>query len=116
MADRSEQLSVVIGRSRIRLPVAWNTASAMAAAVPTMPISPSAPYPRFGAFDQSAQLTSITNISRRRLGQEPSIGIDQAIITCDVEQSSLGFDQFPLITQSGCSRQVGCLRATFFPD
>jgi hypothetical protein len=32
--------SIVIGRSRTRLPVAWNTALAMAAAAPTTPISP----------------------------------------------------------------------------
>ena len=34
-------LSSVIGRSRTRLPVAWKTALAIAAATPTMPISPS---------------------------------------------------------------------------
>ena len=38
-------LSMVIGRSRTRLPVAWNTALAIAAAVPTMPISPTALTP-----------------------------------------------------------------------
>jgi hypothetical protein len=38
--------SIVIGRSRTRLPVAWNTALAMAAAAPTTPISPTVLPPR----------------------------------------------------------------------
>ncbi len=38
--------SIVIGRSRTRLPVAWNTAFAMAAAAPTTPISPTVLPPR----------------------------------------------------------------------
>ena len=33
-------MSTVIGRLRTRTPVAWNTALATAAPVPTMPISP----------------------------------------------------------------------------
>ncbi len=39
-ADRSISFSIVIGRSRTRLPVAWWTALATAAANPVMPISP----------------------------------------------------------------------------
>src|SRR4051812_32246093 len=38
--------SIRIGRSRIRLPVAWKTAFATAAAVPTLPSSPKPLMPR----------------------------------------------------------------------
>lgn len=40
VGGNSISLSRVIGRSRIRLPVAWDTAFATAAASPVMPISP----------------------------------------------------------------------------
>ena len=59
--DQSISLSMVIGNSRMRLPVAWKTALAMAAAVPTMPISPS-PFTPIG-LALSSSSTKITSMS-----------------------------------------------------
>lgn len=58
-------LSSVIGRSRMRLPVALNTAFATAAATPVMPISPTpcAPIGVCGS-GMSVQITSISGTSR----------------------------------------------------
>src|SRR5882757_8410353 len=58
-------LSSVIGRSRTRLPVALNTALAIAAAVPVMPISPMprAPSGAWGS-GMSVHITSIAGTSR----------------------------------------------------
>ncbi len=59
-ADDQSSLSIVIGSSRTRLPVAWKTAFATAAAAPTMPISPS-PFTPSG-FALSSSSTKITSM------------------------------------------------------
>ena len=53
-------LSRVMGRSRTRLPVAWKMALAMAAATPTMPISPM-PLAPSGLTISSCSSTKITS-------------------------------------------------------
>ena len=62
---RQSSLSSVIGRSRMRLPVALNTALATAAATPVMPISP---MPRAPSGDRGSgipvHITSISGTSR----------------------------------------------------
>ncbi len=54
--------SRVIGSLRTRLPVAWKTAFEIAAATPTMPISPIPLAPR-GLTIESASSTKMTSIS-----------------------------------------------------
>src|SRR5262245_30982687 len=54
-------LSTVIGRSRTRMPVAWCTALAIAAAVPTMPSSPM-PLDPIGLTYGSSSRTQSTSI------------------------------------------------------
>jgi len=61
IAFQARILSMVIGNSRMRLPVAWNTALATAAAVPTMPISPR-PFTPMG-LALSSSSTKITSMS-----------------------------------------------------
>jgi hypothetical protein len=58
-------LSIVIGKSRTLLPVAWKIAFATAAAVPTMPISPRPFTPRGLTFSScsSTKMTSICSTS-----------------------------------------------------
>lgn len=41
--NQTSSLSSVIGKSRTRTPVAWNTAFAIAATIPVIPISPIRP-------------------------------------------------------------------------
>src|SRR5882762_10717065 len=55
-------LSMVIGSERMRRPVAWYTALAMAAGTPTMPISPRPLTPT--GLDLSGSPTKITSRSR----------------------------------------------------
>src|SRR4051794_8652430 len=60
--DHANTLSSVIGKSRTRFPVAWKTALAIAAAVPTSPISP-IPFTPIGFTIESFSSTKIISMS-----------------------------------------------------